>query len=114
MTRIQRARALRLGYILASLLCASVASARPQDVPGAGFDPELDRCWESAWERQPEGGAGFERELSTCLGMPFEPSRGLVARCEAKAELDYRLAVVVGVEPDAAYEDSYAACVGAP
>lgn len=132
MTRIQRARALRLGFILASLLCASVASARPQDVPGAGFDPKLDQCWESAWASHPDGGAGFERSLSSYLGMPFEPSRGLVARCEAKADLDYWLANEILVEaggpvdedrkpgaaaefhltdPDAAWENSYAACV---
>lgn len=150
MTRIQRARALRLGFILVSLLCASVASARPQDVPGAGFDPKLDACWAS--------GPATPEHLGPCLGMSAaeigaKPVRGSddciatspegvclsaarAARCYAKASLDYELANIILVEgggpvdedrkpgaaaelnlpdPDAAWENSYAACVeGAP
>ncbi len=139
MSRIQRARALRLGFILASLLCASVASARPQDVPGSGNDPKLDACWAS--------GPATPEHLGPCLGMTAaeigaKPVKGMsrakAARCDAKASLDWQLAVIIGQDmgatitdstpetsehaveaaavvgapdPDAVWEDSFAACV---
>ncbi len=112
MSRIQRARALRLGFILVSLLCASVASARPEHSPTTGTDEALKACWAS--------GPATPEHLGPCLGMsPAEIgakpviglSRAKAARCDAKASLDYRLAELVGVDPDAAWEDSFAACV---
>ncbi len=69
MTRIQRARALRLGFLLGSLLVASGASAYPK----------------SARERA----------------------------CDDRAWLHYAMAESVGVDADAAWEDTYEACMWA-
>lgn len=61
--------------------------------------------WEGGW-------------CAVCTGVETGPGKWvnvaayeLTARCEAKAELDYRLAEVVGAEPDSAWEDSFAACI---
>ena len=120
MTRIQRARALRLGYILASLLWAGAASARPIFEPvsyeravaalGACDERETGSVerWEGGWRAVCTGGeTGMGKYVNVAAYEQAE-------RCEAKTELDYRLAELVGVDPDAAWEDSYAACVGAP
>lgn len=143
MTRIQRARALRLGYILASLLWAGAASARPVFEPvsreravnalGACDERETGYVerWEGGWRAVCSGvesGAGKYVNVAA-----YEQAE----RCEAKADLDYALAerinedvgvedqdrtpgAVVGLrslglpDPDASWEDSYAACLGAP
>lgn len=120
MTRIQRARALRLGYVLASLLWAGAASARPVFEPvsreravaalGACDERETGSVerWEGGWRAVCRG---VETGHASWVNVAaYERAE----RCEEKAELDYRLAELVGVSADAAWEDSYAACVGAP
>lgn len=105
---------------LALSLATVAASARPvfEPVSRERAEAALGACDESELGSVEAWGTGFR---AVCSGV--ETGRGKwvnvaayeqAERCEAKADLDYRLAELVGVNADAAWEDSYAACVGAP